>query len=485
VRAIDRAAIARHGLPGPVLMQRAAWSAFESLRRHWPGARRIVVLCGPGNNGGDGFLLARLAREAGFGVQAYALTSASGGDAALARQAWLEAGGTLLPLEAATALPEADVFVDALYGSGLARPLEGAAAQAAGALATGGTPVLALDIPSGLSADTGQPLGIAVRAAVTVTFVAWKRGLFTGASADHCDTLELADLDIPAVARAGIVPDAERLSWPDLRARLPARPRSAHKGLFGHVLAIGGDYGMGGAIRLAGEAALRVGAGLASVATRAAHVAPLLAARPELMAHAVDGPQDLPSLLERADVIALGPGLGTRAWGHALWTTAMRSGKPSVLDADALNLLARSQRHFAIRAVLTPHPAEAARLLDSDTATIQHDRFAAVRALAARYAAVVVLKGAGTLIGSPQGDVAVCPWGNPGMASGGMGDVLTGVIAGLLAQGLTAWDAACLGVALHARAGDEAARTDGERGLLAGDLLSRMRGLLAEGDARD
>jgi ADP-dependent NAD(P)H-hydrate dehydratase / NAD(P)H-hydrate epimerase len=259
-------------------------------------------------------------------------------------------------------------------------------------------------------------------------------------------------------------------------AHLPARARDAHKGDNGHVLAIGGDHGTAGAIRLCGEAALRTGAGLVSVATRAENLLALNAARAELMAHAVHGPQELQSLLERATVLAVGPGLGQSAWGHALWLTALDSGKPLVLDADGLNLLAREGRQFHTPAVMTPHPGEAARLLASTTAEIQKDRFAAARSLAKRYGAVVVLKGSGSLIADPDGRLDVCTWGNPGMATGGMGDLLTGVIAALMAQGCNAWQAACMGVGLHARAGDIAAR-DGERGLLASDLLQPLRTL--------
>jgi NAD(P)H-hydrate epimerase len=233
---------------------------------------------------------------------------------------------------------------------------------------------------------------------------------------------------------------------------------------------------MVGAARLAGESALRAGAGLVSMATRAEHVFTLNAARPELMVHGVDGPQTLAPLLERASVLALGPGLGQAAWGHALWLTALDANKPLVLDADGLNLLACEPRQFTAPTVLTPHPGEAARLLGVSTSEIERDRFAAVRELARRYAAIVVLKGAGSLISDPDGRLDVCPWGNPGMASGGMGDLLTGIVAALLAQGCSAWQAACLGVGLHARAGDRAAQ-QGERGLLASDLLAPLRAL--------
>ena len=233
---------------------------------------------------------------------------------------------------------------------------------------------------------------------------------------------------------------------------------------------------MAGAARLAGESALRGGAGLVSVATRAEHVLALNATRPELMVRGVDGPQTLAPMLERASVLALGPGLGQAAWGHALWLTALDANKPLVLDADGLNLLAREPRRFSAPTILTPHPGEAARLLGVSAAEVEQDRFAAVRELSHRYGAVAVLKGSGSLIADPDGRLDVCPWGNSGMASGGMGDLLTGVVAALLAQGCSAWQAACLGVGLHARAGDRAAQ-QGERGMLASDLLVPLRAL--------
>jgi NAD(P)H-hydrate epimerase len=472
VRALDRRAIDELGVPGFELMRRAAWAALSSLRRHWPQARRIAVHCGPGNNGGDGFLLAMLAREAGLHVDVLALGDASSGDAGSARQAWKDAGGAVRLWRAGDALPEVDAHVDALYGTGLRRAPEPSVAALIEAINASGVPVLALDVPSGLDADTGHVPGAAIRAAATASFIAAKRGLHTGRAAAHVGVLELDALGLPESLWQGEPPDAHLLT----ATQLPPRARDAHKGTNGHVLAIGGEHGMGGAIRLCGEAALRTGAGLVSVATRAEHIFALNAARPELMAHGVDGPQALEPLLARANVLALGPGLGQSAWSHALWLTALDSGKPLVLDADGLNLLAREPRRFAQPAVLTPHPGEAARLLGSTVADVEADRFAAARALADRHHAVVVLKGSGSLVASPDGRLDVCPWGNPGMATGGMGDLLTGVIAALLAQGRDAWQAACLGTGLHARAGDRAAR-QGERGLLAGDLLAPLRAL--------
>jgi NAD(P)H-hydrate epimerase len=478
VRALDRRAIQTLGIPGIELMRRAAEAALASLQRHWPKARRIAVYCGPGNNGGDGFLLGALALEAGCEVVLFALTGESRGDAATARTRFEQAGGQVRLWDEGADLPKADVHAVALFGTGLTRAPERPAADLIRRLNRSGEPILALDVPSGLQADTGQCPGETIVADVTVTFIAHKRGLHTGRAADCVGTLELDTLGLPASLWDGIEPDAMLLP----AETLPRRPRHAHKGDNGHVLAIGGDAGTAGAIRLCGEAALRAGAGLVSVATRDANLFALNAARPELMAHGVDGPQALQPLLDRADVLALGPGLGQGAWGHALWLTALDAGKPAVVDADGLNVLAREPRRFAHPAVLTPHPGEAARLLGTSIAEVEADRFAAVRALAHRHGAVAVLKGAGSLVADPDGRVAVCPWGNPGMATGGMGDLLTGIVAALMAQGCDAWRAACLGVGLHARAGDAAARS-GERGLLATDLLAPLRRLLNGLDA--
>ncbi|NID15637.1 NAD(P)H-hydrate dehydratase [Luteibacter yeojuensis] len=469
-RAIDRRAIDDLGIPGFDLMTRAAAAAFAMLRRRWPEARRLRVVCGTGNNGGDGYLVARDALAGGLAVDLIALGEPKGGDAARARGAFEAQGGTVLPLSAWRGLPPADVIVDAIYGTGLNRAPEGEAREGIEAINSSGAAVFALDVPSGLSADTGACPGVAVRADATATFIVRKRGLYTH-RAEVAGEIELHALDLSGDILG--TPDARLL----VAAGLPPRPRDSHKGANGHVLAIGGDHGTGGAVRMAAEAALRTGAGLVSVATREENVLAINAARPELMPRGANGPQALQPMLEKATVVALGPGLGQGAWGHALWTTALDAGLPTVLDADGLNLLQAEPRHLPAKTVLTPHPGEAGRLLGMATADVQADRFAAVRELAHRHHAVVVLKGNGSLIASPDGEVSVCPWGNPGMASGGMGDTLTGIVAGLLGQGCDPYRAACLGVGLHARAADVAARA-GQRGLLAGDLLEPLRRLV-------
>ena len=470
VRALDRAATLDLGIPGIELMRRAAAAAFACLRKRWPQARSVCVLCGPGNNGGDGFFVAMLAHEAGMRVGVIALGDTALGDAGEARAQCGRAG---VPIVHGKELPQADVYVDALFGSGLNRAPEGDAATLIQHLNARGMPVLALDVPSGLASDTGVAFEPCVRATATVCFVAWKRGLFAAQGVDHAGACELAALDLPISVFTQHVPDARLLA----AQPLPKRAHDSHKGKYGHVLAIGGDHGAGGSIRLTAEAALRVGAGLVSVATREARVVALLSARPELMPQGVHVPRNLGPLLERANVIALGPGLGREEWGAGLWRAALDANKPTVLDADGLNLLAEQPRELPAQVILTPHPGEAARLLHCTIAQVQADRFAAARALAKQHRAMVVLKGSGSLIADPDGMLALCPWGNPGMASGGTGDALTGVIAGLLAQGLSTWDAACIGTGVHARAGDLAARA-GERGLLASDLFPYLRALV-------
>ncbi len=471
VRALDAAAIAG-GTPGLALMQRAGLAAWQVLQRRWPTARRIAVLCGPGNNGGDGYVLALAAKAAGYAVDLLEVGDGRrGADAAACRQAALAAG--LVPHAQLDHLTSAEVLVDALFGIGLTRAPANPYAEAIAAINAAGRPVLSLDLPSGLNADTGTAPGVAVRASVTVTFIALKQGLVTGQASDFVGALELAALDLPPDLGKAIAPSAQRLAAP----RLTARRRTAHKGEAGHVLVIGGSAGYAGAARLAAEAALRCGAGLVSVATMAASVPLVQAGRPEIMTHAIADASQLLPLLARASVIAIGPGLGQGPWAQALFGAVRDLPLPLVVDADALNLLAinpQQREHWC----LTPHPGEAARLIGvADARAINADRYAAAGELRARYGGTVILKGAGSLVAGPAG-IGVVTAGNPGMASGGMGDVLTGVVAALCAQGMDLPTAAASGAMAHAMAADRAAARDGERGLLASDLLPELRRLL-------
>ncbi len=479
LRALDRAATALFGIPGITLMERAAAAAFRHLRQCWPDARRIAVLCGHGNNGGDGFLIAQLAAGAGLEV-ALELTGSRRrlrGDAREAARRCKEAGIT--PAPEAPDLSRFDVVVDAMLGTGLDREVRGAFARAIERVNRCGRPVLCIDVPSGLHSDTGARLGVAVRASSTITFIGLKQGLFTGEGPEIAGRVAFDTLQVPEAAYAAALPSARRIRLEQFHQVLGPRPRHAHKGHFGHVLVIGGDEGMPGAPRLAAEAAARSGAGLVSVATRSAHAALVAASRPEIMSRGVESASALGPLLERASAVAIGPGLGESAWGRAMLDAALTAGKPMVLDADALNLIAREGDDLELDAsVLTPHPGEAARLLGVDVAQVEAGRFAAAEHIRARSGAVVVLKGAGTLVEDGDDLVSVCHGGNPGMASAGMGDVLCGVVAALIAQGFSSSLAARVGVCAHAEAADRAARAGGERGMLAGDVIAMLREVL-------
>lgn len=477
VRELDRIAIEECGIDGKTLMERAGTAAFNVIRGLWPDVKNIIVLAGGGNNGGDGYVIARLLKEAGYSVTVSYLVSPENlkGDARLAADKFINTGASPNKYTAKT-LQEVDLIVDAMLGTGLDRGVAGEMQSAIEEINKMNVPVFSVDIPSGLHADTGQILGISVRADATITFIGLKQGLFTGQGPACTGKIYFNDLQVPARVYENIIPTAQRMDIDDQKKLLKKRSRSAHKGDFGHVLVIGGDKGFIGAVRMAAEAAGRVGAGLVSVATRSQHAANISISRPEIMAHGIDNEAQLSVLLEKANVIAIGPGLGQSEWSQMLLSRTLENKLPLVVDADALNLLAADpvkKRHW----ILTPHPGEAARLLGCKSSDVQNERFTAISKLQKKYDGVIVLKGSGTLVIDPEQNISICSAGNPGMASGGMGDVLTGVIAGLLAQGYSLPDAARLGVTIHATAADLAAK-EGERGMLAMDLMPYLRQLV-------
>ena len=489
VRALDAAAIAAENIAGFELMERAGESAFACLLGRWSQAEHICVVAGPGNNGGDGYVLAALAAYHGLAVTFYTLGDHSvlSDSSEQARSMAQKAGVVAKPFVDRLEF-DGDLIVDALLGTGLNAPAKAEYAAAIEAINRHAAQVIALDVPSGLNATTGQVMGCAVEADMTVTFVAVKQGLLTCDGPDRCGEIAYAALDIDDEILRSPVPTSERISWDRLERlgqTLPPRTGNSHKGQFGHVLVVGGDQGMTGAVAMCAEAACRIGAGLVSSATHPDHAALINVRLPELMSHGVGSGLELAPLFEKVSVLAAGPGLGRSSWSGLLFQQLISADLPMVLDADGLNWLPQKpwKRTFADRqVVLTPHPAEAARLLEWTTAEIQQDRFRAASELAAQYQAVVVLKGQGTLVARPasdsgKADVAVCTDGNPGMSSGGMGDVLTGVIAALLAQGMTPWEAARLGVCLHSAAADMAVREFGPRGMLATDLMNHLRKL--------
>lgn len=482
--ALDAAAIAS-GIPSIQLMKRAGRAAFDLLQERFPAPELISIYCGAGKNGGDGYVLAALAAQRLLPVQVIQLTAPEKlvGEARQAYEFALQEGVNIVPFAQAAA-PAAGVVVDALLGIGLRGAPSAEFAAAIEQINHTGLPVLALDIPSGLNADTGAVASSAVAANLTITFIAPKRGLLTGRGAALTGELVLANLEVPDSVYSGVKPEVERLHLDGLSSLLAPRAADAHKGDFGHVMVIGGDTGYGGAALMAAEAAARSGAGLVGVATRPEHIPAILARRPEVMACGVVSGQELEPLLVRPTVLVVGPGLGRSPWSEQMLQQAVKSGLPLVLDADALNILAEGrvipvsghQQHSPW--LLTPHPAEAARLLGVTTAEVQADRFGAVRALAARYNASVILKGAGSLVASVDGLIGVVTDGNPGMATGGMGDVLSGVLGALIAQSLSPLDAARLGAVIHACAADLAADDVGQRSLLATDLIPYLGQLL-------
>ncbi|HEY0337277.1 MAG TPA: NAD(P)H-hydrate dehydratase [Burkholderiales bacterium] len=472
-------AIAAAQSDAPQLMQRAGLAAAELARELAISGKRVLVIAGPGNNGGDALVLARHLKSWWFKVDVMFTGDAArlSPDAAAAYTDWQAADGPFL-----TALPAAHacgLIVDGLFGIGLERELTGRYAELVAWMNNSSGPILALDVPSGLESDSGRVLGGAVRASDTITFIALKPGLLTLNGPDQCGTLHLATLglDAPALMPAcGRVIGREVLSTGLRRRRI-----NTHKGDYGSVAIIGGASGMLGAALLAGRAALKVGAGRVYVGCMAENAPAVDSVQPELMLRTAD--QIL--ALDHLACLAVGPGLGQTDKACALLTAALGSPLPLVLDADALNLLAQ---HSALRTpllfrtaptLLTPHPAEAARLLGTTTPAVQAERVAAALKLAEMHRCGVVLKGAGSILAWPDGRWAVNSSGNPGMASAGMGDVLTGILAALLAQGADALTALECGVYLHGAAADALAQSGvGPVGLTASDVIDAARRLL-------
>jgi hydroxyethylthiazole kinase-like uncharacterized protein yjeF len=480
MRALEASAFATN--PQPPLMERAGAAAGERARALAGEGRGVLVLAGPGNNGGDALEVAAHLKRLFYRVDLVfpgdvARLSA---DAQSALKKWRAADGMLL--QAIPAHTRYDLVVDGLFGIGLERPISGRYAELIAQANRLPGRKLAIDLPSGINADTGAVMGVAVRATHTITFIARKPGLYTLDGPDHCGEVSTALLELdPEALRApqGRLVDSTLLAKP-----LIARPRNFHKGRAGSVAIVGGSTGMVGAALLAGRAALRLGAGRVYLGLLADTPPQIDIVQPELMLR-VPG-----TLLADGAVTAaaFGPGMGTDAGAQRLLAQGLKLDIPMVIDADALNMIAAhpvlqaalSERTAA--SLLTPHPAEAARLLGTDSTAVQADRVKATCRLAARFESWVALKGNGTVIAAPDGRWWINTSGNPGMASAGMGDVLTGIIASLLAQGLDAGPALVAGVYLHGAAADRAVATGhGPIGLTAGDVIDAARGVLNRG----
>lgn len=488
VRNLDRYLIDEQGVSGFELMQTAARSAFRQLLRRWPHARHVLVLCGTGNNGGDGYVLASLAVRHGLKVKCLALTDPARlqGDAL---NAWLLASAQevetclssqLTDNQLAAWLQHTDVVVDAMLGTGLQAAPRGEFARVIALCNQAAVAVLALDVPSGLNASSGAAAGDVISADATVTFIGLKAGLFTGQGPAVCGEVVFEDLGIAQHLKNCNEPLlATRADWHSCAARIPRRVANAHKGHFGHILVVAGDYGFGGAALLVAQAAARSGAGLVSLATRPEHVTAALSRCPSVMSHGVMQGSELAPLLAAATVIVCGPGLGQGVWGQQMLQQVLVCNKPQVLDADALNLMAGEVSVAVDQRILTPHPGEAARLLGVSVAEVEADRLAAAKQLQAQYGGSIVLKGAGTVIAGANGQLTLVNGSNPGMACGGMGDVLAGITAGLWGQMADPNQVAISATALHLAAANSAAEQFGFMSLQPTDVIDSLAKVLA------
>lgn len=501
VRSLDNIAIQQCDIPGFTLMQRAATVAFNTLLERWPQVRHVQVFAGSGNNAADGYLVAALAKEQGLSAEVITLSDPEGltGDAKLAFEAAQKQQVSITAFadfdgehEKAHAHP---VCVDALFGTGLSREVTGDYAKAITFINGSDRPVIAIDIPSGLSADTGASLGMAVRADVTVCFIGLKQGLLTNQAGDHVGELIFHDLDVPDRVFSGDSspqPSAQRIDINSVGKMLAPRAVASHKGSHGHVVVIGGDSSFGGAVLMAAEAALRSGAGLVSVITRLAHRPALLARTPEVMVLGTeDENSNIDGLIARASAIVIGPGLGRSDWARGLMQKALSAqlsrDLPLVIDADGLQLLAEKREQGAAENgsgikrdnwILTPHPGEASALLGISVSEIQQDRFRAVRQLNKDWGGACLLKGSGSLICTAEQEVSLCSEGNAGMATGGMGDVLSGIVGSLVAQGHSLGDSLQAAACIHGEAADLSMQESGQRGMAATDLMPYIRELV-------
>ena len=499
MQGLDRRTIEEANIPGTTLMERAGAGVVHYLLQHYgsPKGKHIVVFCGKGNNGGDGLVVARLLQKKGALVKVVLMApyqELSNDAKTMYRRFKQKAKPAQFLIQPDQAKLEpltnnAHLIIDALLGTGLSSSVREPYSTAIKMINSSHAYTVAVDIPSGLDSETGMNLGASIHADLTVTFGFPKIGFFVGDAIDQVGHIEVVDIGIPQEFVEEINPQNQLLTKEGIRSLLPPRRASSHKGTFGHAGIIAGSPGKTGAPVLAALGALRVGAGLVTVVTPQT-VMPIVESKllevmtlavPETPEHLL-GMEAYPALLDFCrdkETLAFGPGIGVSASTTKLLSELLPQLKaPCVLDADALNNLASHLdvfSHMKQPPILTPHPGEMGKLRQGTSSkTINQERIAVARTFAVQHQVILVLKGANTVIANPQGQIAICPTGNPGMASAGMGDVLTGMIAGMLAQGLTAWDAARTGVYIHGLAGDLAALTMGEPSLIASDLISAI-----------
>ena len=495
---MDDLTIHAHGVPSLRLMERAGQGVVDVILQRWNqlAKRGALVVAGKGNNGGDGLVAARLLQEREFPCEVACVARADelSPDAATNLQRYRTAGGAFTEiapddLDALRArFEDKGLLVDALLGTGLRAPVEGFLADVVELMNASGLPIIAVDTPSGLDADRGGPLGSTIQADITVTFGYPKTGQVVYPGVTYCGDLVVADVGLWDDAVAEVAPSAELLDSAELVWLLPPRAEDSHKGSYGHLLVMAGSRGKTGAAVLCCRGAMRVGAGLVTLAAPRGLNDILAGALVEPMTETLGEPgaeqwpalgaADWDGLAERKSALLFGPGVGVHDGAQRTLDTLLeRCHLPWLIDADGLNNLAADMgrlRRARTAPVLTPHPGEMGRLIGADAAAVNADRVGIARAFAAEHRCHLVLKGARTVIATPEGRVSINPTGNAGMASGGMGDVLAGIIGGFLAQGLRPEDAARLGVYLHGRTGDRVADERGGAGLIASDLVDEL-----------
>ena len=499
MQALDRRTITEARVPGLTLMERAGSGTADFIRNRFGplDGKRVTIVCGKGNNGGDGLVVARLLRQRRARVTVLLLAPAAelSRDAKAMYRRWLRVGGASAtksfrsPDQAEALLAESELIVDALLGTGLSTPVTGPYRETIRLMNEAGGPIVSVDMPSGIRADDGALLGCAVRASATVTFGLPKLGLYVGAGIDHAGVIHVVDIGIPAAYVDEVDGRTFLITEDFVKTALPPRTASSHKGTYGHAGILAGSVGKTGAAALAAKAALRIGAGLVTVGVPAsvndvleaklleAMTVPLPDTKARTLGRA--GFDRILGFIQARTAVAIGPGLSTNPETVEVVQSLMKHlDRPSVLDADALNALASRASLLTeckTPPILTPHPGEMARLEAGATSqSINADRLGTARRFARERGVFVVLKGARTVVARPDGLLMVCPTGNPGMATAGTGDVLTGMLVGLLAQGVPSWEAACAATYLHGAAGDLAADRLGFAGMIAGDLIEQI-----------
>jgi hydroxyethylthiazole kinase-like uncharacterized protein yjeF len=500
-RELDRISQEKYGIASYSLMTRAGEAVANGLVERFPESTTdVLVVAGQGNNGGDGLVAARRLMRDGFGVRTILLGRAADlkGDAARTHADFLSCGGKVIEASDASGVEKVasgrrpSAVIDAIFGTGLNAEVKGVARRAIEIIDSFGVPIVAVDIASGVNADTGRVMGAAIRAALTVTFGFAKFGHVSYPGAEQSGELRIVDIGFATRAIAEMAPRGRFLEREDIRHLIRARAGNSHKGMYGHPLVIAGSRGKSGASLLASRAALRTGAGLVTAAVPES-IQPIVAAgQAELMTEPIadrdghfDGahaPEALKMIVAGKNALIVGPGIGvsddTKRLVEWLIVDACEPARPLLLDADGLNALAELGCETAKRArgpvVLTPHPGEAARLLGVTNAAINDDRISAARRLAERTGASVLIKGARSVIASPAGDIYINSTGNPGMSTPGVGDALSGIVGAMLAQGMAPLDALALGVFVHGHAADRVAARMGRVGYIAGDLIDEL-----------